>query len=154
MKFLVKKNVVLANGLVLFMSAISACVGLVLWFMIRDTLMVILLYNSFNKWKLPAVDNFTFLILGMTWLVFVLMAHYFYNKGMKHGSFLAHFFFISGIQAFLLLICEVIMFSVDSSKGINSILLISGECLIGLILVFFALRRNLNQPKDKKIISK
>ncbi|CAM3931070.1 hypothetical protein [Lederbergia lenta] len=153
MKFVGEKNTVLFNFLVLLFSAISASIGLVLWFLIRNTMIVILLYNSIDVWMLPAVDNFAFLILGVLWLVFVFITHHLYNKKTKNNDLLFNFFLISGIQLILLFICETLMFSLDTGRGIKSILLMCGEFLVGLIFIYLTYRRKWNKKKDKSFTS-
>ena len=50
-----------------------------------------LLYLSIDKWKHPVLDHFSFLLLGIGWLIFVLLTHHFYGKGLKEGNLLSVF---------------------------------------------------------------
>ncbi|MCJ8006469.1 hypothetical protein ACFFF5_02905 [Lederbergia wuyishanensis] len=120
--------------LVMLLGIITSGIGLVLWFFLKDTLMIILLYYSIDKWKVPAADQFSFLILGILWMVFVFIVFHFYNKGKQNGQLLQLFLIITGCQSLLLFICESIMIILDKGKLSNIYLLIS-EFLIGSIFI-------------------
>ncbi|MBS4217546.1 hypothetical protein KHA96_04365 [Bacillus sp. FJAT-49711] len=124
----------LLSLLTLLMSTISGGIGLVLWFVLKDTFITILLFNSIDKWKVPAADQFSFLILGILWLMFVFIVYHYYNKGKENGQFLPVFLLITGSQSFLLFICESIMLILDRGRGSNTFLLVC-EFLIGVMLI-------------------
>ncbi|OAS87814.1 MULTISPECIES: hypothetical protein [Metabacillus] len=92
-------------------SAVTAFIGILLWFTIRETLMVTLTYVSFNFWSLPAIDNFSFLILGIGWLILVYFSYYYYQKGFKEGKALSKILRITGVQTLLFIVCKIIMIS-------------------------------------------
>jgi len=142
----------ISSLLVLLMGTISAGIGLVHWFVLKDTFMTILLFNSIDKWKVPAADQFSFLILGILWLMFVFIVFHYYNKGKQNGRFLHIFLLITGCQSFLLFICESIMIILDKGKVSNFYLLIS-EFLIGCIFIscsFFIKAKEKNHKVSAK----
>lgn len=125
---------IFSSFLVLLMSTVSSGVGLILWFVLKDTFMTILLFYSLDKWKVPAADQFSFLIIGILWLMFVFIAFHFYNKGKQNGRFLHTFLLITGCQSLILFICESIMILLDKGKVVN-IFLLACEFLIACILI-------------------
>ncbi|MBS4199276.1 hypothetical protein KHA93_06355 [Bacillus sp. FJAT-49732] len=128
----------MSNLVVLLMGIISTGIGLVLWFVLKDTFLTILLFNSIDKWKVPAADQFSFLILGILWLIFVFIVFHYYNKGKQTGRFLSLFLLITGLQSFLLFFCESIMIILD--KGIlSNIFLLVSEFLLGCIFISWSL---------------
>lgn len=132
-----KKSRLLPALLVLLMSIISGALALVLWFIMRDTILTILIYNNVNAWKIPAFDNFSFLFLGIAWLIFILLVHHLFNKGIKNDTLLYKFFLVNGVQLLLFFFCNFIMVLLDQSKEIN--LLIIGELVIGCMLIIASL---------------
>lgn len=122
---------------ILSLTIVSGALGLVLWFIIRDTMLTILIYTNFNGWKVPAIDNFSFLILGIAWLIFILVIHHQFTKGIKKGILLIQFFIISGGQLLLLSFCEMLMVLLDSNKNLNIIII--SELIVGILLIVTAI---------------
>ena len=108
MKPKLRNNSILLNVFVLLLSTVSAGIGLMLWFQLRETLMGTLLYLSIDKWKLPVLDHFSFLLLGIGWLIFVLLTHHFYGKGLKKGNLLSVFLLFSGFRFLYYLFVKVL----------------------------------------------
>ncbi|KKI89842.1 hypothetical protein WQ54_22075 [Bacillus sp. SA1-12] len=143
-----KKNYFLMFLAYLF-SVVTAVIGILLWFTIRETLMITLTHVSFNFWSLPAIDNFSFLLLGIGWLVLVYASNFYYRKGYREGAIWPAFFLISGSQALLFFICKLIMISIGYSAGVSNILIAMIECLAGAGLIIMAKKMTRNKLINK-----
>jgi len=129
-------------------SAMTAFIGLLLWFTIRETLMITLTFLSFNHWKLSAVDNFSFVILGIGWLILVYFSFYYYKKGFKEGLGWSKILLLTGVQSLLFFTCKITMISTGLVTGITNILVAAAECFVGIGFIYYAKRRNKERNTD------
>lgn len=132
-----KGQEILQKLIVLGLTTLTAGIGLILWFIMRDTLMTYLLYFSIDTWKIPAVDNFSFVLLGIGWLIFVFIMHHILTKSLKRNGVFSTFLIICGYQILLLCICNGSRLLLINHPEWSSIFLRGGEltlslaCLIG-----------------------
>ncbi|KRG13138.1 MULTISPECIES: hypothetical protein [Lederbergia] len=123
---------------VLGLATISAGIALGLWFVIRDTLMTYLLYLSFDKWKIPAVDNFSFVLLGIGWLIYVFLIHYKLTKSLESRKLFSTFLIVCGYQILLLFLCNVSRLLFIGHSEWSSVFLRGGELAISLACLLIA----------------
>src|SRR5690625_480682 len=130
MKFELKKEMVLINSLVILFSVISGGLGLMFWFLFSDVFMEFISSLAINKWKLPAIHHFTFLTLGISWLIFVLLIHYFYNKNKDIRRLVNKFFLVTSIQLFSFFICQVVMITMNYINLAGNVLVMGTELIV------------------------
>jgi len=135
-----KSNKKISMFLAFLLSSITGIIGIILWFTIRETLMVLITVSSINVWSHSAIDNFSFLLLGIGWLVLVYFSHYFYQKGYRKGRMLANFALLTSIQVFLFLLCKVMMIISGFSTGTGQIMIAVIEGLVGIGLLMYGIR--------------
>jgi len=133
------------------LASITGVIGIFLWFTIRDTLMVTLTYFSFNFWSRPAIDNFSFLLLGIGWLVLVYFSNHYYQKGLEEGSVLSKLFLITGIQFILFFVSKIILISIGFSPGFYNILVAIAVGVIGFGLIVFTRRKRNKSTSHGKL---
>lgn len=68
----------------------------------RNLFISILYAFSVNRWVAPAVDKFTFVILGILWLVLVIFTESYYREAVPKKNLWKHFSLITFIELFFL----------------------------------------------------
>lgn len=79
------------------LSLVTAALGLFLVFLTRDLIITALTNSSITRWAWTAIDNFALIFTVMAWLVGVLVAHSYFEKGLAIGRGLRRFLFVTGI---------------------------------------------------------
>lgn len=80
------------------LSGVTGFIGIWDWFKLREMQKIIVAYSDVSVWSWKAIDNFTFVILGIIWLTVVLVSQHVYEKGFKNGRTWKIFTIITGIQ--------------------------------------------------------
>jgi len=135
-----KKNKKISMLLAFLLSSITGLVGIMLWFTLRETLMVVITVSDISVWSHSAIDNFSFLLLGIGWLVLVYFSQYFYQKGYRQGKLIANFSLITGLQVLFFFICKLIMLTIGFTTGIGQVFTAGIEALIGIGLLVYAFK--------------
>lgn len=121
------------------LAAVTGVIGLINWFILRDVVLTFLVNHSISHWAWQAIDNFTFIVFGICWLVIVLFSQYYYIRGMQRSKGLKNFAFITSIQLLLLVVCQMYILYMDAGMlTLFSILFIGIQSLIGFSLLLFS----------------
>lgn len=136
------KNKFLSTFLTLLYTTISAFIGLVIWFQMRDAFIQTLVHLDFDRWKLPAADHFSFLLLGIIWLIFVFVIHHLYTKSVKKNRLTSLFILVSGYEVLLLFVCQAILLLLSDVVEAISLFIVSMEFLIGFLLIAISIYKD------------
>lgn len=135
------KERVILTSLSYLLSVITGVLGFFIWIMLRETLMLIVRVSSINSWSVPAIDNFSFLLFGILWLITVFFSQSYYSKGVSENRVWRNFFLITSIQLLLLVICQITPILLGLlSLGSRDLLLIGTEIIIGFVLIFYVFK--------------
>lgn len=84
------------------LSGVTGFIGIWDWFKLREMQRIIVAYSGISVWSWKAIDNFTFVTLGIIWLTVVLVSQHVYGKGFKNGRTWKIFTIITGIQLLII----------------------------------------------------
>ena len=120
---------------------ITAALGFLNLIAARRLLLLILAATLVNPWAIRAVEKFSFVILGIIWLVLVIFSEYYYRDSVPKGRLWKSFSLIAGIQLLFLFLTHLIPPLMLGAKGLNwiSYLLTGGELSAGILLLGVAL---------------
>ena len=90
------------------LSAFTGALGLLNWIVLREMLMTLVASSSISRWSWRAIDQFSFLLLGMLWLAFVLYVQHDYARRAERQTLWSTVMLLTGIQALLLFFCHLI----------------------------------------------
>lgn len=88
------------------LAAVTGALGLINWLILRSFINIMLPVTSISHWSYRAIDNFTFVLFGMGWLVLVLFSQHYYYKGAGKRVMWHRFARITGYQLLLWAACQ------------------------------------------------
>lgn len=117
---------------------ITAGLGFLCLTSARNLCISILYAFSANMWVAPAIDKFTFLALGILWLILVIFTESYYREALLKKILWKHFSLITTIELLFLGVAHLIPILIMSkSKGLYwSSLLLPAIELIGGVVFF------------------
>ncbi|CAG7617551.1 hypothetical protein ACFQI7_02295 [Paenibacillus allorhizosphaerae] len=122
------------------LSAFTGALGLLNWIVLREMLMTIVSNSSISRWSWQAIDQFSFLLLGMIWLAFVLYVQHDYVKRAERQAMWSMVSIMTGIQAVLLFLSHLIPPAIGIIRYTSLQFTIAGaEGIAGAALLYFGL---------------
>jgi len=109
---------VLAQVLSYISAGVTAVIGALNWFAIREFQRILVVYVGVSPWAWRAIDLFTFMILGILWLCGVYLSQDYYEKGYWKAELLKRLLTITGVQLFVLLVFYYITYIIRLRFGI------------------------------------
>lgn len=143
-----------AGVLSVLLAAVTGALGLLNWLILRGFVLLMLPVLQINPWSWRAIENFSFLLLGMGWLVLVLYSQYYYYKGAGRRRMWHNFGVVSGFQLQLLSICLIIPLLLGiGNVSIESWLLALAPLIAGILLVAVWVKngRKRGSPPDLRL---
>ncbi|GAB2565046.1 hypothetical protein [Gracilibacillus alcaliphilus] len=132
------------------LTVVTSVLGFIVWLNMKETVMLLVIAGSVSRWSLSAIENFSFLILGMIWLAVVYSSQNYYAKAVTYKQLANRFFTFSIIQIVLLLFCQLApivsgLFPLESING-NFVII---EMLALLVMIFCLIAGRFNYWKDR-----
>ncbi|TDQ40779.1 hypothetical protein [Aureibacillus halotolerans] len=118
-------------------------IGLFNWVYFRTLVLNVLEVSSINPWSWKIIDNVSFIVFGIGWLLVVLCSQYMYTKALKQSNVLNVFCVFTGYQFFLLFLCSAVSMVINS--GDMSLLrwfIWGGEGVAGVVCFFIGYTRS------------
>lgn len=120
-------------------ATVTGFIGLMNWILLRESVLVLMSYYSVSTWSAPAIDNFSFLMFGIIWLIVVFFSQNFYLNGLRTKKLWRNFSLITAIQILLLVLCQLLPFIVGYRVfDVANLILIGVEILIGIVMTIYA----------------
>ncbi len=91
-----------ADILPYLLMAVSGLLAVVILLLMRSLILAILFATHVNVWAWGAIDKFSFILLAVLWLVFVLFSHHYYERGLEQHLLWPRFWRISGIEVLII----------------------------------------------------
>lgn len=97
----------LADILPYLLSAVSGLLAIVILLLMRSLILAILFATHVNVWAWGALDKFSFILLAILWLIFVLFSQYFYERGLEKRILWSRFGRVFGLEVLVLVLISV-----------------------------------------------
>ena len=135
---------------------ITAALGFLNLIAVRKLFLLILGATSVNPWATRAAGRFSFVILGIIWLVLVIFSEYYYRDSVPKKRLWKSFSLIAGIQLLFLFLTHLIPPLMLGAKGLNwiSYLLTGGELSGGIVLLLVAFRLSSCHSSSESLFTK
>lgn len=134
------------------LAGVTGAVGILNWFKLREVQKAVVTHSGASIWSWQAIDNFTFLGLGIIWLCIVLFSQYYYEKGCKKKRVWKNFFLITGIQLLLLFLSYLPAVLLGNQNiDVSLLLYIGAQFITGAGLLFFAFYRPSKTDGEKPV---
>jgi len=98
-------------------TVFTMVLGLLNWMALQNVLQFLLVNSSISRASWAAIEDFSFVLLGIVWLCIVLYSQHYYAKGVKKKKLWRNASFLTGIQVLLLFVCEAIPMLWGSGTG-------------------------------------
>ena len=123
------------------LSAITGAVGLVIWFEMRRMIKLFILSSNLDWLAWSLADMVPFILFGIVWLIVVLYTQHYYEQASKEERVWKSFFWVSGLEAFVLFIAEAGIAINDLS---TAQIIKTSICLVaGIILIFLGKKQKI-----------
>ncbi|WP_248926216.1 hypothetical protein [Paenibacillus hamazuiensis] len=123
------------------LSAVSAVLGLLNWIILREAEQTIVVRSSISRWSWQAIDSFSFLLLGMAWLSFVLFVQHYLMKAPDVRSLWGRALCVIGAQTLLLFACRLAATALGpAGTGLSQTVILIAEGALGTGLSYAGIR--------------
>ncbi|MBW7453358.1 hypothetical protein ACFOLF_13910 [Paenibacillus sepulcri] len=120
------------------LSFATSALGIYLWFELRDLISSLLIVFNINPSAWRAIDNFSFLLLGILWLACVFFVQHVYHKSYLAGCLFRRVCLVIGIQMLIWSVIRLISVLVRSvimdALGWTILICIGG---VGISLIYY-----------------
>lgn len=100
------KEIILTQIFSYILAGVTGAIGLVTWFEMR-VMIKLFIANSNLYWMAWALaDMVPFILFGLLWMITVLYCQYYFEKNCKQKNGWKSFFWVTGLEAFVLAIAE------------------------------------------------
>ena len=86
---------------------VSGLLAVVILLLMRSLILAILFATHVNVWAWGALDKFSFILLAILWLVFVLFSQHFYERGLEKRILWTRFWRVLGIEVLVFVLISV-----------------------------------------------
>lgn len=131
------------------LTVVTSILGFIVWLNMKETVMLLVIASSVSRWSLSAIENFSFLILGMIWLAVVYASQNYYAKAVTYKQLSNRFFSFSITQIVLLLLCQLtpVVSGLLPFKSMDGYFIII-EVLALLVMIFCLIAGKFDYWKD------
>jgi len=109
---------VLAQIISYMLTGITGGIGVVCWFALRELQRLIVVFGGVSVWAWRAIDLFTFIVLGISWLCLVYLSQSYFEKGYWKKSLFKRVILVNGVQTFLILVAYTLAFFIRQRYGL------------------------------------
>jgi len=115
----VKKRI-LAQVWSYILAGLTGILGVFNWLAIRELQRLVVVFSGITVWAWRAIDQFTFIFLGIIWLCLVYFSQNYYEKGFWNKKMLKRFSILTVIQAVILFLAYFAAHFIRIRYGIQS----------------------------------
>jgi len=100
------KEIILSQIFSYILATITGAIGLVTWFELRVMIKLFIASSNLYWLSWSLADMVPFVLFGLLWLITVLYCQYYFEKNCKTKNGWKSFFWVTGLEAFVLAIAE------------------------------------------------